>query len=103
MLLGGVTGVVELGPTGPLLGPVPGAWKTEEIELARGGVLVGFSDGLLEARDEDGTPFGVRRLREIVESTQLNGTDAVADACMLAVTEHQATRADDLTLVVVGR
>lgn len=103
MLLGGVTGVVELAPTGPLLGPVAGTWETKEVELARGGVLVAFSDGLLEARDADGTVFGLRRLREIVESTQLNGADAVADACMTAVTEHQSTRADDLTLVVVGR
>jgi sigma-B regulation protein RsbU (phosphoserine phosphatase) len=103
MLLGGVTGVVELGPTGPLLGPVPGTWATAEIEVPRGGVLVAFSDGLLEARDSEGAPFGLRRLREIVEATQLAGADAVADACMAAVTEHQATRADDLTLVVVGR
>ncbi len=103
MLLGGVTGVTELGPTGPLLGPVPGTWRTEEVDLARGGVLVGYSDGLLEARDAEGRTFGLRRLREIVESTQLNGANAVADACMSAVTEHQATRADDLTLVVVGR
>ena len=103
MLLGGVTGVVELGPTGPLLGPVDGTWATEEVDLARGGVLVCYSDGLLEARDATGDPFGLVRLRDLVESTQLNGVDAVADACMAAVTEHQATRADDLTLVVVGR
>lgn len=103
MLLGGVTGVMELQPTGPLVGPVPGTWATKEVDLPRGGVLVAYSDGLLEARDRAGAAFGLRRLREIVESTQLNGADAVADACMASVTEHQATRADDLTLVVVGR
>ena len=103
MLLGGLTGITELGPTGPLLGPIDGTWSTAEVSLARGGVLVAFSDGLIEARDADGEPFGLERLAAIVEKTQLDGPDAVADACLLAVQRHQASREDDLTLCVLSR
>lgn len=103
LLLGGLTGVSELGPTGPLLGPIDATWETREVTLDRGGVLVAFSDGLIEARDERSAPFGLRALIEIVERMQLNGADAVADACMDAVHDHQATREDDLTLVVLAR
>lgn len=103
LLLAGLTGSRELGPTGPLLGPIPGGWTTEEVELERGGVLVAFSDGLVEARDDTGETFGVDRLRAIVEAQQLEGADAVADACVDAVQQHQVTREDDVTLVVIGR
>jgi serine phosphatase RsbU (regulator of sigma subunit)/CHASE3 domain sensor protein len=103
LLLGGLTGIVELGATGPLLGPVAGRWSTDEVELTRGGVLVAFSDGVIEARSDDGEPFGVGRLREIVEHHQIEGPDAVADACLDAVQQHQSTREDDLTLVVLSR
>jgi CHASE3 domain sensor protein len=103
MLLGGLTGVDELGTTGPLLGPVHGTWETAGAQLDRGGVLAVYSDGLVEARDHSRQPFGVVRLREVVERTQLGGPEAVADACLGAVSHHQVLREDDLTLCVLGR
>jgi CHASE3 domain sensor protein len=103
LLLGGLTGITELGPTGPLLGPIDATWDTHEVELTRGGVLVAYSDGLIEARDVAGSTFGVPRLVEIVERTQLGGPDAVADACLDAVQGHQSSTEDDLTLVVLAR
>jgi sigma-B regulation protein RsbU (phosphoserine phosphatase) len=103
LLLAGLTGIAELGPTGPLLGPVAGQWSTEEVELTRGGVLVAFSDGLIEARNAAGDPFGLDRLRSIVDASQLGGPDAVADACIDAVQQHQLAREDDITLVVLSR
>ena len=103
LLLGGLTGITQLGPTGPLLGPIDATWETRELSLTRGGVLVAFSDGLIEARDVEGEPFGVKRIAAIVERTQLGGPDAVADACLDAVQAHQLTREDDLTLVVLAR
>lgn len=103
MLLGGLTGITLLESTGPLLGPLRGAWATVDVELPRGGVLVAYSDGLIEARNAGGEPFGIERLAEIVERTQLDGPDAVADACLAAVQHHQRSREDDLTLCVVSR
>ena len=103
LLLAGLTGVTHLGPTGPLLGPIGGRWTTDEIELARGGALVAYSDGLIEARDGAGVPFGIRELASVIERTQLGGPDAIADACLDAVQHHQVSREDDLTLVVLSR
>lgn len=103
ILLGGLTGIDELGPTGPLLGPVRGHWTTAEAVLERGGVVAVYSDGLVEARNELREPFGVDRLRTVVERTQLGGPEAVADACLGAVATHQVEREDDLTLCVLGR
>jgi sigma-B regulation protein RsbU (phosphoserine phosphatase) len=103
LLFADVRGVTELGPTGPLVGPIAGTWTTEEVVLTRGGALVVFSDGMVEARDEAGSPFGVARIIEAVEASQLGGPDAIADACIDAVQRHQASREDDLTLVVVSR
>ena len=103
LLLAGLTGITRLGPTGPLLGPVGGRWSTEQVDLPRGGALVAFSDGLIEARDATGDPFGLSRLTDVIDGTQLDGPDAIADACLDAVQHHQVSREDDLTLVVLSR
>ena len=104
LLLGNLTGVRELLPTGPMLGPLPGTWSTAEVELERGGVLVVYSDGLIEARDEDGESFGVRRLVEIVTENQLSGADAVADACLEAVERFsRGAPRDDITVCALSR
>ena len=103
LLLGGLTGITELEATGPLLGPVKATWETREATLERGGVLAAYSDGLVEARDSQRVPFGIDRLAQVVERTQLGGAEAVADACVAAVSSHQVSREDDLTLVVLGR
>jgi CHASE3 domain sensor protein len=103
LLLGGVAGITELEPTGPLVGPIRGHWTTQEVDLPRGGVIVAYSDGLIEARNAEGEPFGVARLADLVEHHQLGGPDAVADACLEAVQQWQRSSEDDLTLCVLSR
>ncbi|MCU1486969.1 MAG: hypothetical protein JWN67_3715 [Actinomycetia bacterium] len=104
LLLAGVTGVTELAPTGPLLGPLPGTWETHDAKLDRGGVLVAYSDGLVEARDQAGDQFGVERLRQVVADRQLAGVHAVADGAIDAVEAFAAEQGgDDITLCVLGR
>jgi CHASE3 domain sensor protein len=104
MLLAGLRGVTELRPTGPLLGPLPGRWETESAQLERGGILLACSDGLPEARDENGVQFGMERLADVVAQHQLAGVDAVADAAVRAV-ESFAVEAgrDDITIWALGR
>ncbi|MCU1379686.1 MAG: Stage sporulation family protein, partial [Acidimicrobiales bacterium] len=65
LLLAGLTGVTELPATGPLLGPLAGVWETADAKLDRGGVLIAYSDGLVEARNEQGELFGLDRLRHV--------------------------------------
>jgi sigma-B regulation protein RsbU (phosphoserine phosphatase) len=104
ILLAGLTGVAELGPTGPLVGPWPAEWQTVEAKLDRGGVMVVYSDGLIEARDGDGDLFGTTRLTTLVAEQQLAGVDAVADAALAAVQAFAAEPGrDDITLGVVSR
>jgi CHASE3 domain sensor protein len=104
LLLAGLTGVTELPATGPLLGPLPGSWETRDATLDRGGVLVAYSDGLVEARDLDGELFGVERLRHVVAEHQLAGVHAVADSAIDAVEAFAAEAGrDDVTLAVLGR
>jgi CHASE3 domain sensor protein len=104
LLLAGLTGVLELAPTGPLLGPWTGSWATEKAQLDRGGVLMAYSDGLVEARDSTGELFGVPRLTKLVSDQQMAGVDAVADAALDAVQSYAADPGrDDVTICVVSR
>jgi serine phosphatase RsbU (regulator of sigma subunit) len=65
--------------------------------------LVLYSDGLVEAADDDGEPFGYERLAELLaESSRLDGRELTA-AVLGALDRHVGDRSltDDLTLVVV--
>ena len=104
MLLAGLRGVTELHPTGPMLGPLPGRWDTATAQLERGGILMAYSDGLVEARDEQGTQFGHQRLADVVAEHQLAGVDRVADAAVEAVeTFAVEVGRDDITVCTLGR
>ena len=104
LLLGGLTGVTELPATGPLLGPLAGRWETETAQLERGGVLLAYSDGLIEARDGKGKQFGVERVAALMAQHQLAGVAEVTDATVAAVEEFAAEGGrDDITLCALGR
>ena len=104
LLLAGLQGVTELTATGPLLGPLPGTWATREAQLERGGVLVAYTDGMIEPRDDHGEMFGIERVARIAAEHQLEGVHAVADALIGAVESFaDADGSDDLTLCVLGR
>ncbi|HLG91524.1 MAG TPA: SpoIIE family protein phosphatase, partial [Acidimicrobiales bacterium] len=51
-------GLLALGPTGPLLGPLPGPWETRELDLAAGDLFVLYTDGVTDARDRSGAELG---------------------------------------------
>ena len=104
LLLAGVTGVEELGPTGPLVGPWSGDWDTVGAQLDRGGIMAVYSDGLIEARNADGEFFGTARLAALIAEQQLSGVDAVADAALAGVQAFAADPGrDDVTLCIVSR
>ena len=104
MVLAGLTGVTQLGPTGPLLGPLPGHWETATARLDRGGMLLACSDGLVEARDAEGAQFGLERIEHVVVEHQLAGVERLADATIQAVEAFVADAGrDDITLFAVSR
>jgi sigma-B regulation protein RsbU (phosphoserine phosphatase) len=61
-------GVVELSPTGPLVGPIRATWRTAETVIEPGAKLLVYTDGLTEARNAGGTMLGEARLAEALRS-----------------------------------
>lgn len=96
--------VEELDADGMALGMVEG-WPYEEgvRTLARGDLVVLYTDGVTEARNRDGELFGEDRLHALVAGLGgASATDA-ADAIVAAARAHTGTidPQDDLTVLVL--
>lgn len=79
-------------------------YQAERQDLARGDTLVLYSDGVLEARDQDGEEFGERRLMDEVKKAASGSTARlVRDSIVSGVSRFRgdAVQIDDLTLVVL--
>ena len=90
----------ELGPSGVLLGrfgTVP--YQTRETALLAGDRIVIWTDGIVEARNARGEPFGDDRFRLIVKNG--GGADAVIDAVHRWRGRDTADETDDLSIVLV--
>ena len=97
-------GVRLLGPTGPMLGPLPGRWATVDSTIGEQGVVVAYSDGLIEARDATGEEFGVERLVEVVTDHGHGDPQLVVQRFRDRFEDFRpVSRPDDTTLLVVAR
>lgn len=96
--------VTRIAATGPALGLIEaGVFGSAELTLEPGGMLVAFTDGVTEARDDRDEEFGDARIDALV--TELRGRRA-ADVCagvLEAVRRHRESRQDqdDVTVLVV--
>ena len=74
------------------------------IEFAAGDVLVIYTDGVNEARNREGEPFGFERIERILLSAPTDAT-AVLDALRRALVEHQSAAIghDDQTILVLAQ
>ncbi len=87
------------------IGALPGGvYRQLEQPLEPGDVVLGYSDGVTDARSPKGELFGYDRLREVMNSSPANAhrvvenvLDAVGDFT------HGGLQYDDVTLVAVGR
>ncbi len=72
------------------------------VQLARGDLLVLYSDGILEAAGEDAEEFGRRRLTDLLLRNHHLPAAALGEAILDAVGLHCGAHspADDLTLIV---
>ena len=96
--------ILELLPTGPLIGPFPGSWRTEQFEIRAGGKLVVYTDGLSEARDATRAFYGTERLAKILATLPCQEAESVLKSCLedlAAFTPHRF--ADDVTMVLLCR
>jgi sigma-B regulation protein RsbU (phosphoserine phosphatase) len=72
------------------------------IEIDPGGLLIAYSDGLIEPENVYGEEFGTERLVELAKENQDASPEAIAAAMMRAADEWSGSpeQADDMTVVV---
>ena len=90
----------ELEPTGPLLSFFAGEWREETAPFLPGQLLLGYTDGLAEARDERGRQFETTGILAALTNLRDVNPMAAVVACLAAVRNHAVDlRRDDVTVV----
>jgi phosphoserine phosphatase RsbU/P len=86
----------------PPLGALGGDYLSRSMNLEPGELVVWLSDGLIEASDPAGTPFGYDRVVEALRGPRA-GAAEVRDRLLAAIAAHCGTQPpdDDRTLVVM--
>lgn len=79
-------------------------FRERTVEFESGDRLILYSDGLIEAVDDDGEPFGFERFEETILLSGHLGADDIKKALLTAVKKftHNRPPEDDQTLVVVA-
>ncbi len=96
--------VREVGRPGDILGalPEPVTLSDVAVTLAPGDAVVLYTDGVTEARDEEGTEFGVGGLRQILAATGGQSADATAGRIVDALLAHRGSgNRDDVAVLAV--
>lgn len=96
----------SLSEGGPLLGVVPVAsFASGRVELRVGDILLAYSDGILESRNNADQEFGYERIEAQLRRAQTGSADAVLFSVLGAVQDFAGScpLADDTSLVVVRR
>ena len=102
-----VTGEIEEVPSNNI---VVGAfsfatYESVPLHLGEGDVLVAYSDGLTEAEDKNGEPFGEDRLKNLICAEARNGSKHVEQRVLETIQNFTMGRSqmDDITIVIVER
>jgi sigma-B regulation protein RsbU (phosphoserine phosphatase) len=70
-------------------------------QLEKGDLLVLLTDGVTEAENEAGWPFGYEGVTEIVDARATQPVAAIRDGLFEAVTKHSPSPVDDVTILVL--
>ncbi|HEV8630264.1 MAG TPA: PP2C family protein-serine/threonine phosphatase, partial [Thermoanaerobaculia bacterium] len=83
----------------------PRRYRDHEVVIPRGGVLLIYSDGLYEANDPQGVPYGFDRPRKILGDAVAWNAAEILERLLFDWRRHLAgsAPADDTTLVVLKR
>jgi serine phosphatase RsbU (regulator of sigma subunit) len=78
-------------------------FPSREYSFAAGDLVVLLSDGLVEATDDEGEPFGFERFEGVLRDSGGAGAAALRDALLAALAAHTGGRPseDDRTLVIL--
>lgn len=74
-----------------------------EFVLAPGDLLLLYTDGVTEARNERGQMFGIERLKKLLAEHRQASVAAIRDTILTAVRAWLSEQSDDLTLLVARR
>jgi sigma-B regulation protein RsbU (phosphoserine phosphatase) len=91
---------------GLVLGFTEGVRYEESVaDFKPGDLLIMYSDGITDAEDAQGRPFGEERLQDVVREHAAGPADSIVDGIMAAVRAHSCEhgQTDDMTAVVVKR
>jgi sigma-B regulation protein RsbU (phosphoserine phosphatase) len=105
LLASGTQPLVELPPTGPVLGVIPGAqFEVRELTLREGDVLMAFTDGIPDARNRQGESFGTDRVRALLKDGPQPPT-ALLERLHASLSDFIGSTEpfDDITVVALGR
>jgi sigma-B regulation protein RsbU (phosphoserine phosphatase) len=95
----------SLEPTGPAVGiMVDMKFETRQVQIEPGDILVGYTDGVIEALAPNGEFFTRKRLLSIIEQTTASASELV-DRIKTNVSDHvhDAPPSDDITILAVQR
>lgn len=98
--------VEELSAGGLVLGVMGSVtYQVEQVELGIDDVLLLYSDGVTEAMNEDGEPFGEGRLREVVDGAEGRTAAELLQEILESVERFtgDTEQSDDVTVMVVRR
>ena len=98
--------ISELGMGGLILGPNPDAqYERGYMQMSPGAVLLLYTDGIVEAANQNDEMFEANRLRDILRSQEWTSAKELVDEVFRAVREFSETDPplDDQTVVAVIR
>ncbi len=98
--------VEELAHGAPALGLIKSSrFEEQQLELGPGDLLVTYSDGVTEARNERDEFFGDQRLKALIAKSAGISPDRVGEKILEDVDSFvgEAPRSDDLSLVIIKR
>jgi serine phosphatase RsbU (regulator of sigma subunit) len=102
----GPDGVKEtLSPSGPAVGVMPHTeYEIQQAQLESGDTLVGYTDGIPDARSPHDQPFTKERLQSLFEQPVSSASDLL-DQIIANLTTHidNAPQDDDVTILAVRR
>lgn len=72
------------------------------ITLHKGDIVAFFTDGVLDARNREGRPFGEERLAALLQHSRSDDVEVILHTLLHAVTEYSNGKpGDDLTMIVM--
>ena len=95
----------ELRPTGPAVGLMPDTkYQIREIQLEPGDLLIGYTDGVTEARSPDDEIYSRDRLRSLLTQPLKSASETLERIkTNLFAFIDIAPRGDDVTMLAVQR